>query len=289
MYTFTGSWENQDLEIEVVDIYPIHHAHGTNFEGKYDFDYNYALDKGYELDGFRIGLIHSHISMSVFFSGPDMEELKENAKEHPFYLSLITNNKGEWCGKICIAQSREITETGTSTFRNTFGDLVRKKIHTKKTIEDYIIFDCDMWFSLPEVDDVFSSRVSEIIEAKKKVDAAKAVVKYNPGKSQHYSYDDIYKDAFKPKVWEQEIGWFFSTLDVSLDQIADSGHYTDDMYGPDVLLQFIENCKYSVSDKLAKDILLSVIDTFKGYNTPFSNTLIKEYNGYITEFLTSKV
>lgn len=289
MYTFTGSWENKDLEIEVVDIYPLHHAHGMAFAGKYDFDYNYAIDKGYELDEFRIGLLHSHCNAGVFFSGPDMEELKENAKHHPFYISLITNNKGEWCGKICIEKSSEITETGTATFRNTFGDVVTKKIHNKKTVNDYVIFDCDVWFSLPQVDDVFSSRVSEIIEDKKKIDAAKAVVKYNPNKSQHYSYDDIYNDAFKPKVWEQEIGWFFSTVDMTLDQIANVGHYTSETYGPDVLLQFLENCKFAISDKLAKDIIAAVVDKFKGYNTSFSKDLIKEYNGYVAEFLTSTV
>jgi proteasome lid subunit RPN8/RPN11 len=38
------------------------------------------------------GLIHSHNSMSVFFSGEDQDELQENAINHNVYLSLVVNN-----------------------------------------------------------------------------------------------------------------------------------------------------------------------------------------------------
>jgi hypothetical protein len=50
----------------------------------------------------KIGLIHSHNSMSTFFSGTDLEEIYENSKAHNYYLSIITNNKNELIGKIAI-------------------------------------------------------------------------------------------------------------------------------------------------------------------------------------------
>jgi len=38
--------------------------------------------------------------MPVFFSGTDIEELAENSAAHDYYLSLITNNRGEFCAKV---------------------------------------------------------------------------------------------------------------------------------------------------------------------------------------------
>lgn len=49
-----------------------------------------------------MSLIHSHNSMSVFFSGPDCEELTDNAANFNYYLSLIVNNKNEYCARIAF-------------------------------------------------------------------------------------------------------------------------------------------------------------------------------------------
>ena len=40
----------------------------------------------------KVGHIHSHNVMRVFFSGTDMDELHDNAPSHNFYVSLIVNN-----------------------------------------------------------------------------------------------------------------------------------------------------------------------------------------------------
>lgn len=44
------------------------------------------------LEECRIGHIHSHNTMGVFFSGTDWGELEDNAPNHNYYLSLIVNN-----------------------------------------------------------------------------------------------------------------------------------------------------------------------------------------------------
>lgn len=40
----------------------------------------------------RHGMIHSHNTMPVFFSGTDIEELQDNVGNHNIYLSLVVNN-----------------------------------------------------------------------------------------------------------------------------------------------------------------------------------------------------
>jgi hypothetical protein len=55
------------------------------------------------------GLIHSHNSMNVFFSGEDKDELQENAANHNVYLSLVVNNFMDMVAKVVfIGQSSTI-------------------------------------------------------------------------------------------------------------------------------------------------------------------------------------
>lgn len=60
LYTFTGDWLDETLEINVLDIYPLVQAEGYSFDGSFDFDYNYAIEQGYDIENMRIGLCHSH-------------------------------------------------------------------------------------------------------------------------------------------------------------------------------------------------------------------------------------
>ena len=55
------------------------------------------LDKG-----MRIGHLHTHHNMSIFFSGTDMSELRENASGHLIYLSLIVGFDCKYLAKLGI-------------------------------------------------------------------------------------------------------------------------------------------------------------------------------------------
>ena len=44
----------------------------------------------------------SHNNMAVFFSGVDNSELTDNAPNYNYYLSLIVNNKNEYCARIAF-------------------------------------------------------------------------------------------------------------------------------------------------------------------------------------------
>ena len=102
------------MSLHVEDIIPMDKGSAGSTEYKYNkksfntegfedrhIDYiNETMEKNPEVLNWKIGHIHSHASMNVFFSGTDMSELETNAKSHNFYLSLVVNNKLETVAKV---------------------------------------------------------------------------------------------------------------------------------------------------------------------------------------------
>ncbi len=89
---------------------------------QYDFsssNFTEALFEKPELMDLSMAHIHSHNSMNVFFSGTDNEELTDNAPNYNYYLSLIVNNKNEYCAKIAFVGE---IEGRTIRFKNKKGE-----------------------------------------------------------------------------------------------------------------------------------------------------------------------
>lgn len=110
----------------------------------------------------RKGLIHTHHSMSCFFSGTDKDELQENADNHVYYLSLIVNFLGPWCARIAVTATMD--SIGTVTKKNSLGNTYKEEVtHSEEVL--YLI-DCDIAFELPEYyvknyDDVKKSKAKK--------------------------------------------------------------------------------------------------------------------------------
>lgn len=71
------------------------------------------------------GHIHSHNSMSVFFSGTDSGEIHDNSAFHNIYLSLIVNNSNDMVAKICF---RATQEESTITYQDPSGEKKTRKV-----------------------------------------------------------------------------------------------------------------------------------------------------------------
>ena len=100
-YSLNGSIKDpKNLEIILQDILPL--DKGSKTYTSYDLDDRYVtyLMDNPEVMEWQVGHIHSHNTMSVFFSLTDQEELHENAENHNMYLSLIVNNRMEFKAKI---------------------------------------------------------------------------------------------------------------------------------------------------------------------------------------------
>jgi proteasome lid subunit RPN8/RPN11 len=78
---------------------------GSKAFTEYDFSDKALID--YRMDNleshdWKIGHIHSHNTMRVFFSGTDMSELIDNSEFHNYYVSLIVNNFMETTAKVAF-------------------------------------------------------------------------------------------------------------------------------------------------------------------------------------------
>jgi hypothetical protein len=169
-YSMVGSIAKpEELVLTIEDILPMNKGTATYTE--YTFDdsvVEYMMDNETMEKGWKMGHIHSHNTMSVFFSGTDWSELEDNAPNHNFYLSLIVNNFMDFCAKVCfIAESEDNRELAFYS-KNENGE---RYLHSSKAYDvvetQLVSYDCDIKSPLQvaDVDDAFKKRVENIIKA----------------------------------------------------------------------------------------------------------------------------
>lgn len=111
-YTIEGSISNPtECKIQLQEIMPLDKgsAGATNYDvglpvAKFMHKHG-AMDKNW-----KIGHIHSHHNMDVFFSATDQSEIEENSSRHNFYLSVIVNNNNKIIAKVGITANPNIPE-----------------------------------------------------------------------------------------------------------------------------------------------------------------------------------
>ena len=191
-YKTEGSIQDpKTYKIILEDILPLHK--GTSAYTEYTFDERVVdyMEENEHLEECKMGHIHSHNTMGVFFSGTDWSELEDNAPNHNYYLSLIVNNFMDFCAKVCF-----IAQAENETFSFIAKDETGKK-YTAST-GDYsvppklIVYDCDI--NSPkksiEVQESFTEKVKSIIEkAEKVVSSTSKTNSVKPGESWSASKD----------------------------------------------------------------------------------------------------
>lgn len=171
-YNITGSIRDlSKFSVDLVDILLMDKGNATYTEYNFDEDVaGYMMDKMIvdpNFSNIKLGHIHSHNKMAVFFSGTDMDELYENCVNHNFYLSLIVNNLMEMEAKLvyhttCV-QQREFTAKDEKGEEYKF-DL------PGQTIEYMMEHGCiiDIPFKAPRVDQGFKDRLTHILDKSNK-------------------------------------------------------------------------------------------------------------------------
>lgn len=98
-YKVSGSFERKNLTLTTVDLLVLDLGSSTFTEYPNHPEIAYFMaENGYEK--FSRGLIHSHNTMSSFFSGTDKSTLEKEGLDNVHFLSLIVNNAGEYTAKI---------------------------------------------------------------------------------------------------------------------------------------------------------------------------------------------
>lgn len=143
---------------------------GTASYTEYDFDGD-IVDMYAGVEGamqMKIGHIHSHHTMSAFFSGTDNDELMTNVDKYNYYLSLIVNFSGNYACKVAFLS--EVKNTSWMYYTNDQGKLMKFKTETAEknmvTIDMNIVLEYDNQF--------FYSRLQQV---KDKIENAKKAEK----------------------------------------------------------------------------------------------------------------
>jgi hypothetical protein len=171
-YTTEGSIEKPEtFKITLKTILPL--DMGSQAYTEYNLDERFMdfIEEDFEERcTWKLGHIHSHNSMAVFFSGTDMAELNDNAPAHNFYLSLIVNNAMDFLAKVAfIGEAKKDIKQVPYTAKNVQGhDYIIEKQDFEVNNQKLFIFDCDIYSDLQElsVTEQFINQVAKIMEPK---------------------------------------------------------------------------------------------------------------------------
>lgn len=159
-----------EFSVTIEDILPM--DKGSSAYTEYDLDsrfVDYLMDNPDAMD-WKVGHIHSHNIMNVFFSHTDMTELNDNAPNHNYYLSLIVNNFNEFCAKLCYVAETEIKEIEVEyKALNSEGDhyivgIIPSKVNQKLLC----VHDCDIIVQKPQytAEQGFMDKVDVLLKPK---------------------------------------------------------------------------------------------------------------------------
>lgn len=118
----------------------------------------------------KLGHIHSHNTMAVFFSGTDMAELNDNAPSHNFYLSLIVNNFMDFMAKVAFTAGakKDIKQVPFFALDEEGQQYTIEKTDFVVDTDKLFVYNCDIQTPLDQVSvtEVFSAQVAKIMEPK---------------------------------------------------------------------------------------------------------------------------
>ena len=171
-YTTEGSIEKPEtFKVTLKTILPL--DKGSKAYTEYNLDERFMdfIEEDFEERcTWKLGHIHSHNSMGVFFSGTDMAELNDNAPAHNFYLSLIVNNAMDFLAKVAfIGEAKKDIKQVPYTAKNVQGqDYIIEKQDFEVNTQKLFIFDCEIYSDLQElsITDQFIAQVAKIMEPK---------------------------------------------------------------------------------------------------------------------------
>lgn len=213
-YNVTGSFEEDNLEIQCVDFFLM--DIGTGGSTEFDMGPEVMSYMCYNnLTDYYTGLIHSHNSMATFFSSTDTDTLRKEGNDQNHFVSLIVNNAGTYTAAVTrkVIISREVKD---NYYYNTWDNV---KIDDKVKDNSYEVTEIQ-WFYLNIIKEtpgydfsVLDARLKEVEASKlntsKQWDKWSRVDKDNSYqgtlfnkedfKKPNSSYSDLLKDSAKAK------------------------------------------------------------------------------------------
>jgi proteasome lid subunit RPN8/RPN11 len=264
-YSVKGSLAKfNEVELTVEDIYPM--DKGSKAYTSYELDedlIDYRMSNPESLK-WKIGHIHSHNTMSTYFSGTDMSELNDNSEFHNYYLSLIVNNFMDMVAKVAFRG-----ESKGFSCKNEEGKPWTLTLAEAREI--MFTFDCDIkGEELIEVEENFTTRVTTIIEkAKKAEEKAKELPVRGfttyPRQGNNSKDFENWNDSWKQKPRQQSL---FDTFDSYLNE---DKNLTED-FTRFLLRLGNEAVKGDTLEQVLEDISVSSVDYVL-----YANSIMEQY------------
>lgn len=268
----------KNLEFTADFLYPMNigsHAYT-------EFDYSGEIMNAYDLyeEGLEssTAMVHSHHTMSAFFSGTDTSELLDNAKNFNYYLSLIVNFAKEPVCKIAFPSKG--SNTIETFIKGSNGELI--KVKSVEDAELIIIGDLDV--ILPEeikVEDWVIDRVKALKEAKIKIETPKITYPaFNSAKwgaRDDWDLESSYMPQGRYTPQKGNVKDFLIaliTLDVNnkvtsvkgaIDEITNDKTFNPDIYeeAVEINLETIHQDEFGESDNIVKHCLQALIELYE--------------------------
>jgi len=186
-YDVKGSIKDpENFSIELKEIFPMDIGSGAHTEYSPDEELaTFMMDNPEFLPkpdgtGMKMGHIHSHNTMGVFFSAEDDSELNDNSSNHNYYLSVVTNNKLEFAIK--IAFRGKVSVSGS--------DENGEPYIMQSNDEVMFVYKGVAYNTLPVVNSTFRSRIAFLTEEAKRKEEKRRIEMDSRFKARDYSADN---------------------------------------------------------------------------------------------------
>ena len=210
-YRPKGDIDEGTFEVDCVDVFLMDIGSSTFTEFETSPEIAAYIGDNLDLFDCQTGLIHSHNTMSTFFSGTDNKTLLEQGQENNHFLSLIVNNEGKYTAAITRQVVSEYTVNENRSYKS-FGDKIFKRKNKSKGQRMFIEkINADI---IVEGTYDFSERIKQIKDSKIKI-----VTSYYPPYNGHSDYPtypyqrSIFDDPLDidegtaKKEYEKKEGW----------------------------------------------------------------------------------
>lgn len=171
-YTIEGSIKDPStFKIILKTILPLDMGSTTYTEYNLDDRFLDFIEEDFEERcTWKLGHIHSHNTMAVFFSGTDMAELNDNAPSHNFYLSLIVNNYMDFMAKVAFTAGakKDIKQVPFFALDEEGQQYAIEKVDFEVNTDKLFVYNCAIETPLDQVavTEIFSAQVAKIMEPK---------------------------------------------------------------------------------------------------------------------------
>lgn len=203
-YTVSGTYEDSNLDIRCVDIFPMDIGNSTYTEFSMSPEVINYMTTHPELlkEGVYQGLIHSHHSMSTFFSGTDTSTLQSEGDNRNHFVSLIVNNAGLYTAAI-TRKLKMVSEVKTTYTYNSFEDVEKAGEDSYSVEEEKIEYSMLKIIKEGIEEDMFSEMDKRLTEIKSNKEKAKSIyTPYNTPYNTSQKKDTEYSTFKTPSLFD---------------------------------------------------------------------------------------